>query len=133
MFFSVIASGFIGETNLLPCQVINEKDNEVTVSSEELNIITQKVNGISLHDKAFISIRPHTIKLGNVQGLTNVYQVIVKNIIFHGDDMRFIVETETGTTLNLITGRRDDYEKLNNGQKVKVGWDIQGSTLVKRI
>jgi spermidine/putrescine transport system ATP-binding protein len=123
---------FIGETNLLPCRVVEDREKLLTVSSDGLKITARKVEGISLGDEAFISIRPRKIKIGDVNALGNVYPVLVRDVIFHGEEIRFIVELEDGRRLNVVTPRREEYEKLGPGQKVEIGWNTADGILVKK-
>ena len=122
---------FIGETNLLPCQLVDEKNRKAVVSSNGLNITTLRIEGISLNDEAFISIRPDRIRIGYTKGLNNIYSALIKNKIFHGADIRFIVETENGQILNLVTTRTDEYEKFVVGQETNIGWNTEDSILVR--
>jgi hypothetical protein len=53
-------------------------------------------------------------------------------VIFHGEEIRFIVELEDGRRLNVVTPRREEYEKLGPGQKVEIGWNTADGILVKK-
>ncbi|MBS7645706.1 ABC transporter ATP-binding protein [Candidatus Bathyarchaeota archaeon] len=123
---------FIGETNLLPCRVVEDGEGVVTVSSDGLNITARKVEGISLGDEAFISIRPRKIKIKGAEALDNVYPAVVRDVIFHGEEIRFIVELEDGRRLNVVTPRIGEYEKMGTGQRIEIGWSAADSMLVKK-
>jgi len=122
---------FIGETNLLPCRVLKVEAGHLVLSWEGLSVLAPTTEDISQGQDGFVSVRPQNIALKHVERLPNIYTVRIRNRIFHGNGIRFIVEAENRKRLNLVVPRKQDYEDLDIGQETKVGWNTEDSRLVK--
>ena len=112
---SKFAANFIGETNIL--NIENLKSNFKKI------------------DNKFISIRPEKLKIINNNYVESENQIILKlvinQIIFLGDIIKYICFDENQNEIILKKTRTEIENDFNNGDKIKVYFNINDGTLLK--
>jgi putative spermidine/putrescine transport system ATP-binding protein len=94
-----------------------------------------ETNIINIENNKFISIRPEKLKIINNDYIKSENQIILKliinQIIFLGDIIKYICFDEDKNEIILKKARTEIGNDFNNGDKIKVYFNINDGTLLK--
>jgi spermidine/putrescine ABC transporter ATP-binding subunit len=115
---------FIGETNLIVDMKPQEYQDGLLklVSPKGLEILlSQKPTDTT--DKLHVAIRPERIAfLQSPQEQLNTYEVVVKEVIYLGETLKYKVVTNTQDELTVSMTNEWGTEKYKRGDRVLIGW-----------
>jgi len=84
---------FIGEANVLPCEVASVRDAQATVQLGGLTLSTPHCEGTSV--QRHLAVRPNTVRL-LPPGSPNTLEGVVAKAIYVGEQMEYLVRTPLG-------------------------------------
>jgi iron(III) transport system ATP-binding protein len=84
---------FIGEANVLPCEVASVRDAQATVQLGGLTLSTPHCEGMSA--QRHLAVRPNTVRL-LPPGSPNTLEGVVAKAIYVGEQMEYLVRTPLG-------------------------------------
>ncbi|MBS1861297.1 MAG: ABC transporter ATP-binding protein [Actinobacteria bacterium] len=132
---TVFASQFIGEANLLEGRVAGRQGSDLLVRVGPLEIAGPDSEGFSVGDEAVLSVRPEKILAGHngsLDGLPNRLTGVVREQIFLGHLIRFIVEVAPGTNL-VVEQSAAHGEAWAVGATIELGWAQDAVTVLSGI
>ncbi len=123
---------FIGETNLIvDMKPLEYKDDLFKlVSPKGLEILlSQKLTDAP--DTLHVAIRPERIAfLKSSQEQLNTYEVVVKEVIYLGETLKYKVVTNTQDELTVSMTNEWGTEKYKRGDRVLIGWHEEDLNIV---
>jgi spermidine/putrescine ABC transporter ATP-binding subunit len=123
---------FIGETNLIVDMKPVEYQGDLfkLVSPKGLEILlSQEPTGAP--DTLHVAIRPERIAfLKSSQEQLNTYEVVVKEVIYLGETLKYKVVTHTEDELTVSVTNEWGTEKYKRGDRVFIGWHEEDLNMV---
>jgi len=123
---NIFVADFIGETNFIPCKVleIDKESKKVTIQINDLKIVKSEVYE-ELHEgeEAICAIRPESIELypiGNEPKNALILQGKVDALTFLGKIIRYDIITESGLELKVDVTGRSKMKIFREGEKVSM-------------
>jgi spermidine/putrescine transport system ATP-binding protein len=120
-------AGFLGASNLLPCEVGDQSDGFTTVTLTEggaVRLPSERLNGS--HGKVKVGVRPEKIRLGGAKSETpdgwNTVSGKLGLATFTGVSHQFTVQGPTGDTLMVYAQNLGGEEIPSPGEPVKLMW-----------
>lgn len=107
---------FIGANNILRISGATEAGSIV----EGLGAV--RFPGTVQPSEGFLSVRPENI----FRKTTGGYRAIVRQTIFFGDVVRYVVEIKNGATLSLVEARTGGKSSLGAGIEIEIGFEEKG-------
>jgi spermidine/putrescine ABC transporter ATP-binding subunit len=123
---------FIGETNLIVdmkpveyqddlCKLVSPKGLEILLSQTPTDTA----------DTIHVAIRPERIAfLKSPQEQLNRYEVVVKEVIYLGETLKYKVVTDTRDELTVSVTNEWGTEKYKRGDRVLIGWHEEDLNMV---
>lgn len=127
-------ANFIGETNLIDGKIMEVKNDEVIVKSNqgELIRIAQPNRNLKNIQKTTLAIRPEVISVDPFNTPSeNQFHGVVKEVVYMGDSVRCKVLTDKGDSLNIKVNSKEN-SSIQAGQKLLIGWGKNNGTLLER-
>jgi len=121
---------FIGGTNLIEGMV---SDNEEVISSGNLRILAYFKQKIAKNRKVFISIRPEKIKIvkgSNKAVPENYFRGKVKEVIFLGSSIRYMVVVGENLLLDVLENVADISKIYAQGDEINLWWKKEDSVII---
>ena len=121
---SVFASSFIGETNLLGGEVVARNDSGLELRIGGLSVQAPDDAGFEVGDKVVASIRPERLTAtsnGSISGIVNRTSGVVRQVVFLGHLVRFVVEIAPEVLLTVEQSAARD-QTWPVGAQVELGW-----------
>jgi spermidine/putrescine transport system ATP-binding protein len=129
---TVFASQFIGEANLLEGRVARREGSDLIVGIGAFEIAAPDSQAFSIGDEAILSVRPEKIlagRNGSLDGLSNRLSGVVREQIFLGHLIRFIVEVAPG--MNLVIEQSAGHgEAWPVGATIELAWAQDAVTVL---
>lgn len=124
---SVFASQFIGESNVLPATVAEQRDDAIVVDVGGVHVHAVAGPAVKPGQAVWVSIRPEQISLQPADAVdarerVNRFAGEIVDVIFLGPLVRYEVTLPTGVRLMAIEGFRDDRPLFAPGAAVQVCW-----------
>ncbi|MCW5691982.1 MAG: ABC transporter ATP-binding protein [Pseudolabrys sp.] len=119
---SAFVAGFVGENNCMKGRVRSADGGSCAIEMPwgEVRAVTVGAAGIG-RDTTW-SVRPERIELNADRGgLDNLYDGVVKDVVYLGDQIRVYVTIGDSTFVLKVTNK-SELAALTIGQPVKVGW-----------
>ena len=118
---------FIGETNFVAGQIReSDGDRHIAVTTDGLIFSYLARNGHELGQPVTAVVRPESIVLDPEPGeLRNAFEGKVKETIYLGDVVKYVVQIGAETTVTAKTLLRAATVQLNRGDRVRVGWAVE--------
>jgi putative spermidine/putrescine transport system ATP-binding protein len=119
---SAFVAGFVGENNCMRGRIRSADGGTcvIAMSWGDIRAITVGATGVD-RDTTW-SVRPERIELNSNRGdLDNIYDGVVKDVIYLGDQIRIYVTIGDSTFVLKVTNR-SELAALTIGQPVKAGW-----------
>lgn len=117
---------FIGENNKLTGTIASKNGNTCTVALADGTILkADPVNIGAVGDKTTLSLRPERIEVYNNEGLDNVIEGKVKEILYLGDHLRVIMNVAGNEDFIVKVRNKASGWDINEGQTIKVGWSAE--------
>jgi spermidine/putrescine ABC transporter ATP-binding subunit len=123
---------FIGETNLIVDMKLQEyrDDSFKLVSPKGLEIIISQEPADTL-DTLHVAIRPERIAFfKSPEEQLNTYEVVVKEVIYLGETLKYKVVTNTQDELTVSVTNEWGTEKYRRGDRVLIGWHEEDLNMV---
>ncbi len=120
----LFVADFIGEANLIPCQIVSVKSGKATISVGNLKISLDS-RGMK-PGPAMVAVRPSRVSLSGKSTSTTLPAKILKST-FVGNHMEYTVEAEFGTIF-AVSG--DVTKPFEAGQDVGLGFAKSGPVLL---
>jgi len=119
---TAFVADFIGDTNLFNGQVQQRDSTTLQVITDTgLSVITPATDTASPASSVVISIRPESIRLGlQPNGATNCFSGQLKNVMYLGTHVQYLVELKSGDRLQVMQPKSPDLLDLNTD--VYVWW-----------
>ena len=120
---SAFVAGFVGENNCMKGRVRSANAGECTIEMPwgDVRAVTVGTAGGIGRDTTW-SIRPERIELNSDRGdLDNLYDGVVKDVVYLGDQIRIYVAIGDSTFVLKLTNK-SELAALTTGQSVKAGW-----------
>ena len=128
---TVFVANFIGETNLIKGLVSTVGEVQAVITSEDLHISVRPQKGLDKGQKAFISVRPEKIRLGEqLSELENIYQGVVEEAIYHGELTIYTISIENRHRLTVKVQNVDMKGSYAPGTRLQVGWKIENGIVI---
>ena len=123
---TVLASTFIGETNLLPGKVESVTDDLATVILDSGHRVVSSRGRPSVGDSVVVSVRPERLVVTRQShtALDNRIVGLVRRRIFLGNIVRLIVAVDGGLTMTAELAHSSD-RALGEGVRIGLGWNRQ--------
>lgn len=125
-------ANFIGETNLIADMKLLKHQDDLfkLVSPKGLEIIiSQEPTGTQ--DTHNVAIRPERIAfLKSSKEQLNTYEVVVKEVIYLGETLKYKVVTSTHDELTVTVTNEWGTEKYKRGDRVFIGWHEEDLNMV---
>ena len=125
---------FVGETNFVTGKV-GESNGEqhVAATSDGLSFTFRSRNEHELGQSVTAVVRPESVVLGPGPGeLSNAFEGEVKETIYLGDVVKYVVQIGAETTLTAKELLRAATVQWNRGDRVRVGWAVEDMVPVER-
>ncbi len=136
---SRFVADFIGESNFLTGRVTEQQGRIVGVQLEDgpgpAHIVyAESDEGLRAGDAVTIAVRPEKIDIHRVEGLRNVFQGRVEDIVYIGTDTHYDVVLASGQTLrvreqNALPGNN---LQAGEGDSVQIGFDPEAARVLTR-
>jgi spermidine/putrescine transport system ATP-binding protein len=108
---NAFAAEFIGQTNLLPAEVV-ERGGELLRCRLESGLVLEVAAGVETAGRVRLSIRPEKLQLHRVRpARPNCFAVRVEEVIFRGPLERMIVLTDSGLRLIVVQSNESAHEE----------------------
>jgi putative spermidine/putrescine transport system ATP-binding protein len=123
---SLFVAKFIGENNSIPCTVAGiEGDRCIARTANGTELKAMRAVTLEQHAPTQVCIRPENIRvLTDRGGAENVVDSVIRQVIFHGDHVRFAVETLGIRDIVVKIPRRDlGSGEYSPGSKLLLGWN----------
>ncbi|MBC2724067.1 MAG: ABC transporter ATP-binding protein [Desulfosporosinus sp.] len=129
---------FVGETNLYQAKVVQIDDDAAIISSSSIGCVRVKTtNQFKIGSRVRLAVRPEKVYFHNGQNLGFcTYNGLVEDIIYLGDTTKYYIRV-SNTSQNGDNGvvvmkvlNRQETEKYNMGDRVKIGWNAMDATIV---
>lgn len=123
---------FIGETNLIVDMKPLEYQDDLfkLVSPKGLEILLSR-KPTDAPDTLHVAIRPERIAfLKSPQEQLNTYEVVVKEVIYLGETLKYKVVTNTEDELTVSVTNEWGTEKYKRGDRVLIGWHEEDLNIV---
>jgi ABC-type Fe3+/spermidine/putrescine transport system ATPase subunit len=131
---TAFVAGFIGDNNLLACQVSEIRVDAATVQVLGLTMYADadKMQRGLAAGPATLAVRPESVRVAaRLSGLDAVVEGAVEQHIFAGSEVRLLVRCPGGSVLANL---RDEgqFHLYSRGDRVQVGWKRQDAMLLIR-
>lgn len=119
---------FIGETNFLPCKILNYADGVAAVSvANQLTMKASCAAVVANGQDATLTIRPEKIHLHRADTAAPAGEVLfngrITEAVFLGTDTRFRIELAPGAAVEVRQQNMDvAAERMTEGEAVAVSW-----------
>jgi spermidine/putrescine transport system ATP-binding protein len=128
---TVFVANFIGETNLIEGLISSVGETKATINSKDLSISVRLEKGLHEGQKAFISVRPEKIQIGeHLSGLENTYNGVVEDAIYHGESTIYAMKIENRHRLTVKVQNVDRKGSYPQGTQLQIGWNIENGTVI---
>lgn len=119
---TVFAARFLGDSNLLPCRVIDPSTSPTVLlnDSPDVRAIAQSALPVSAGQAGFLCVRPETLRF-QVDS-TGLSGTVVRRV-FRGSGHDITVKLDGGTLMRGFVPHGDQNGELSAGQRVSVSWD----------
>jgi spermidine/putrescine transport system ATP-binding protein len=121
---SIFVAGFIGSANLLPGTLQGAGTDSATVVLDSGTRIAVQSSGAAFDgDPVTVMLRPE--RLTAVNGATpdgRSFTGTIRDVIFHGSDIRLLVDLPHGTEVVAKVVSDDDLPPLEHGLPITLGW-----------
>jgi spermidine/putrescine transport system substrate-binding protein len=121
---SIFVAGFIGSANLLPGTLQGAGTDSATVVLDSGTRIAVQSSGAAFDgDPVTVMLRPE--RLTAVSGATpdgRSFTGTIRDVIFHGSDIRLLVDLPHGTEVVAKVVSDDDLPPLEHGLPITLGW-----------
>lgn len=104
---------FIGSNNIL--KIRGQSDGEVLV--EGIGLV--RIPAVSDHADGFVALRPEHIRRSQSEN----WPVTVRQAVFFGDAVRYVVEAKDGAMITFVESRRPGVEVLGSGTIIGIAFD----------
>ncbi|MBI3959179.1 MAG: ABC transporter ATP-binding protein [Chloroflexi bacterium] len=119
---------FIGDTNFLPCQVVDYRDGSAHVQVAGMTMTASSDHALTANTDAFLAIRPEKVQMYPAGASHNPdeerFAGVIVEEVFMGTDTRYVVELAPQTQ---IVVRQQNMNVASSrfalGQTVDVGWE----------
>ena len=118
---SLYVAGFIGDANTFVTKVTNI-DYEKKLVYFENGMVTKNNKNYNVGDKVDIVIRPENIKISSKLKDNNIFNGIVKDLIYDGSSTKLIFKLDKNLVKVVVFGNDKRYEV---GQELNLYWDIE--------
>lgn len=124
---NLTVANFIGETNVIDCDVLSTKETQLTIAVETTPLVLKNSQGFKQGDKVHFIIRPEDIRVWGeheVENTQDMIQAKIVDILYKGSTVDLKVELPSGNCLNATEFFDEDDEDLEYeiGQKVWIHW-----------
>ncbi len=118
---------FIGESNFIVGAIRDSGDNSrVLVTSDRLTFSYLAPNGHDLGQSVTAIVRPESVVLNPKPGeLSNAFEGTVKETIYLGDVVKYVIQIGSDTTVTAKTLLRAATGQFSRGDSVRVGWAVE--------
>jgi len=114
---------FIGENNKLSGKITAIENNSCRVAlADGTELVADAVNVGKVGDQTTISLRPERIEFEPEQALDNVVQGTIKEVIYHGDHLRVVMDVAGNDEFIVKVRNRGEQRVLETGQTHRLGW-----------
>jgi spermidine/putrescine transport system ATP-binding protein len=128
---TVFVANFIGETNLIEGLISSVDEVKAVLTSQDLPISVCLQKGLLKGQKAFISIRPEKIRIGEqLSGIENTYSGIVEEAIYHGELTIYTISIENRHRLTVKVQNVDRKGSYPQGTQLQIGWRIENGVVI---
>ena len=119
---------FIGDTNFLPCRVLEYRDGQAQVEVGGLTMTVTSDQSLTANDQVYLAIRPEKVQI-YPSGTPRTpdeerFGAVIVEEVFMGTDTRYVVELTPQTQ---IVVRQQNMNRaagqFDVGQQVDVGWE----------
>ena len=123
-------AGFLGEANLFAGPVGDSRVGSWRVDGAQL-CRHQLVAG----DEAFVVVRPEDVQIapagaGEIAGVANSTEGTIAEVAYTGTTRKYVIDLADGATVQARVGVRHDRSPLTAGDRVRIGWELEDSTVV---
>lgn len=121
---------FLGESNLLACQILNAGEDRWVVETESsLKVVVCPHPSLRVGDRAILVLRPERVRLVNGRsGLANVFDGVVEEAVYLGEAVRYLVRL--GSRDQIVAKIGGSTPPPVGGSPVTVGWDVSEAVLI---
>ena len=125
---------FVGESNFITGTAGESvRDRHNLVTSENLIFSYFAPNGHDLGQSVTVVLRPESVVINPEPGeLCNAFEGEVKETIYLGDILKYVIQIGSNTTVTAKTLLRAATSQLSRGDRVRVGWAVEDMVAVKR-
>jgi ABC-type Fe3+/spermidine/putrescine transport system ATPase subunit len=125
-------AGFIGDTNLIEAKVEGRESDYVVLSMNGVRVLAKCDQSIaSKGNTVHLSLRYERIKLGNEANTANRFSAVVRDVIFSGSAVRYIVQVAASNLELTAEVPHDGVTPLyNRGTDVTIGWDPEAAVVL---
>ena len=117
---------FIGENNTINGEIVESNENECQVKTQNNEIISAKpITVKDVGQKTSLSLRPERVVINPGSDIKNSFDATIEEIIYHGDHTRLRVSVLSQNDFILKVPNANNSISLNNGNKIKIGWNSQ--------
>lgn len=136
---TTFVSGFIGEVNLLPGDVVvgndpDSGDDTVGVQSGQCKLRVSHPHPVPVGTKVWISVRPEQLSLVDPLTTTttasNRVPAVLESSVFLGAFVRHLVTFPDGQPIVVQTSAASEYLDLQPGTDVRVEWPETSGVLL---
>jgi spermidine/putrescine transport system ATP-binding protein len=121
---SAFVAGFIGENNLLECQIarVGADLAEVEVLGHLVRVSAANLEKGLAIGPAILAVRPESLHVAiHLDDADNVLEGTVEQHIFAGSEVRLLVRLADQTMLANLR-EQDQFQRYRRGERVQVGW-----------
>ena len=128
---TVFVANFIGETNLIEGLISSVNEIKAVITSKDLPISVRLQKGLHKGQKAFISVRPEKIRIGeHLSGLENTYSGVVEEAIYHGELTIYTISIENRHRLTVKVQNVDRKGSYPQGTQLQIGWRLENGIVI---
>ena len=115
---------FIGENNKLSGSVTSVENNTCRVRLQDGTELTAEAVAIGeIGSQTTLSLRPERIEFDPKESMDNVVQGTIKEVIYHGDHLRVVMDVAGNNEFIVKVRNRGDQRVLEPGQVHPLGWN----------
>jgi spermidine/putrescine transport system ATP-binding protein len=130
---SIFVAGFIGSANLLPGRLEGAGSDAPTVVLDSgMRIAVPSSGGAFEGDPVTVMLRPE--RLTAVNGAAPDGRSVsgtIRDVVFHGSDIRLIVDLADGTEVVAKVESDDDLPPIEQGAPIVLGWAADAAYLLR--
>jgi putative spermidine/putrescine transport system ATP-binding protein len=129
---TLFAADFLGESNLLPVEVVGEAGPALRLRCPTLgNVEVLAAARRDVPKPAHVMIRPERLSLTrNGQASDNEVGAVVEEVIFTGGVTKYFLAADGGAQLFLTAPTGHDEQEAMPGDRVTVGWAARSAVLL---